>query len=119
MLSGLVLVAAVVVWLSTRPGLSTKARMLGSDLAVNQKMQPPAQPDEAELQQKSNENQDITDRQQTTSLHTVRKGETLSDISYEYYGSANEWQKILNANSHNLKNPNKLKPGTKLIIPRQ
>ena len=49
--------------------------------------------------------------------HTVRKGETLSSISYDYYGSANKWQKIFKANRRILKNPHTVRIGTKLIIP--
>jgi len=49
----------------------------------------------------------------------VGDGETLSDISKEYYISASEWQKILNANKNATKYPNKLRPGAKLIIPEQ
>lgn len=50
-------------------------------------------------------------------IHSVQRGDTLSGISYKYYGSSNKWQKILDANRSILKNPNKLTPGTKLIIP--
>ena len=53
----------------------------------------------------------------TQKFHIVRKGETLSEISYKYYGSANKWQKILDANRNVIKDANKLNPGTKLIIP--
>lgn len=54
---------------------------------------------------------------ETTRFHIVRKGDTLSSIAAQYYGSANQWQKIVAANSKTLKNPNKIAPGTKLIIP--
>lgn len=65
---------------------------------------------------------DLTIREQTEKIktekfHIVRKGQTLSEISYKYYGSANKWQKILDANRNILKDPNKLQPGIKLIIP--
>ena len=53
----------------------------------------------------------------TQRFHIVGKGETLSDISYKYYGSANKWQKILDANRNVIKDANKLRPGVKLIIP--
>ncbi len=52
----------------------------------------------------------------TTRVHTVRPGETLSAIAEQYYGSANAWRKILDANK-TLKDANKIAPGTKLIIP--
>ena len=54
----------------------------------------------------------------TTRFHIVRRGENLSAISQQYYGSANKWQKILDANKDTLKDPNKIAPGMKLIIPQ-
>jgi nucleoid-associated protein YgaU len=53
----------------------------------------------------------------TTKFHILRKEETLSTVSQQYYGTPNKWQKILDANKNVIKDPNKLQPGTKLIIP--
>lgn len=50
-------------------------------------------------------------------IHIVRKGETLSGISYKYYGSAGKWRKIFEANRDLVKDANMVMPGTKLIIP--
>ena len=50
-------------------------------------------------------------------FHVVEKNQTLSAISRIYYGSPNQWQKIVNANPDLIPNPNKIKPGMKLIIP--
>ncbi len=58
-----------------------------------------------------------TERIKTEKFHIVRKGQTLSEIAYEYYGSAGKWQKILDANRETIRSANKLAPGTKLIIP--
>ena len=49
--------------------------------------------------------------------HIVRQRETLSAISMQYYGTPNKWQKIADANKDVLKDPNKIRPGTKLTIP--
>ncbi|MHC4753561.1 MAG: LysM peptidoglycan-binding domain-containing protein [Planctomycetota bacterium] len=47
--------------------------------------------------------------------HIVGRGETLSAISEKYYGNIKGMQKIIKANK--IKNPDKLSPGTLLIIP--
>ena len=49
--------------------------------------------------------------------HIVLKGETLSEISYKYYGSASKWRNILDSNPETIKDANKIQPGMKLIIP--
>ncbi|NLH17205.1 MAG: LysM peptidoglycan-binding domain-containing protein [Phycisphaerae bacterium] len=50
-------------------------------------------------------------------IHVVAQDETLSRISLRYYGTSGQWQKILQANSSILKDPTKIKPGMKLVIP--
>jgi nucleoid-associated protein YgaU len=50
-------------------------------------------------------------------VHLVQPGETLSGIAQQYYGSKEDWRKILAANEKTLKDANKIAPGTKLIIP--
>ena len=53
----------------------------------------------------------------TQRFHIVRKNQTLSAISHQYYGTANKWKKIFDANRDVIKDPNKINTGTKLIIP--
>jgi len=53
----------------------------------------------------------------TTKFHIVRPGESLSTISQQYYGTPNQWRKILAANAKTIKDANKIAPGTKLILP--
>jgi nucleoid-associated protein YgaU len=53
----------------------------------------------------------------TTRFHIVRRGDSLSTIAREHYGSADKWRKILAANQQSIKDANKISPGTKLIIP--
>jgi len=53
----------------------------------------------------------------TTRFHIVRKNENLSTVAQQYYGSQDKWHKIVGANSKTIKDPNRIAPGTKLIIP--
>jgi nucleoid-associated protein YgaU len=50
-------------------------------------------------------------------IHVVEPGQTLSAISTLYYGRADGWQKILEANSDLLQNPSQIRPGMRLKIP--
>lgn len=49
--------------------------------------------------------------------YTVKSGDTLSGISQEMYGSASKYIKIFEANTDQLDNPDKIRPGQVLIIP--
>jgi nucleoid-associated protein YgaU len=51
--------------------------------------------------------------------HTVESGDTLSAIAETYYGKANEYPAIFEANKPMLKDPDKIYPGQKLRIPKQ
>jgi len=121
MLLGLVLVMAVMLWLSIGPGLSPKARIqhLRNIGTVQENSGSPnnhptnssaaIQPDSTIYEQ--------TEKIKTQKFHIIRQGETLSDISHKYYGSANKWQMILDANRDEIEDVSKLQPGTKIIIP--
>ena len=52
--------------------------------------------------------------------YLVRPGDTLSSIAAkpEIYGKASAWHRIFNANRDQLKNPQHLRPGMTLKIPR-
>lgn len=50
-------------------------------------------------------------------LHTVKSGDTLSKIAKEYYGNANEYLKIFEANKPMLAHPDKIYVGQVLRIP--
>jgi nucleoid-associated protein YgaU len=51
-------------------------------------------------------------------MHEVMKGETLSKIAKQYYGDANKYRKIFDANRDQLSNPDLIKVGQKLRIPQ-
>jgi nucleoid-associated protein YgaU len=52
-----------------------------------------------------------------TQTYTVNKGDTLSKIAKEFYGSANRWHEIFDANRDQISNPDLIKPGQVLKIP--
>jgi len=49
--------------------------------------------------------------------YTVKKGDTLGEISSKVYGTSKAWHRIYEANRDSLKDPNHLKPGQVLRIP--
>jgi nucleoid-associated protein YgaU len=50
-------------------------------------------------------------------MYTVKAGDTLSKISKQFYGSANDYMRIFNANKDQLSDPDKIKVGQELKIP--
>jgi nucleoid-associated protein YgaU len=49
--------------------------------------------------------------------YTVVKGDNLSKIAKHFYGKANAWQRIYEANKDTIKDPNLIYPGQVLEIP--
>jgi nucleoid-associated protein YgaU len=49
--------------------------------------------------------------------HVVAKGDSLSKIAKQYYGDANQWQRIYDANRDQISNPDLIHPGQNLKIP--
>jgi len=49
--------------------------------------------------------------------YTVQPGDSLSKISKQFYGDANKYMNIFNANKDKLSNPDQVKVGTELVIP--
>jgi LysM repeat protein len=68
------------------------------------------------------ENEVVADIQATdTSIYgkyTVKSGDTLSAISKRFLGSANRYMDIFNANKDQLSDPDKIKVGQTLTIPK-
>ena len=50
-------------------------------------------------------------------VYTVAAGDSLSKIAKQFYGNANEYMKIFNANRDKLNDPNTIKVGQQLVIP--
>ena len=49
--------------------------------------------------------------------YTVQSGDTLSKIAKDFYGNANEYNKIFEANQDKLSSPDKIQVGQELVIP--
>ena len=54
---------------------------------------------------------------QQSRTYTVKPGDSLSKISQQFYGAANEYMKIFEANRDKLSDPNRIQPGQELVIP--
>jgi len=49
--------------------------------------------------------------------YTVQRGDTLYSIARKFYGDGKHFRRILDANQNKISDPNKIKPGTNLVIP--
>lgn len=49
--------------------------------------------------------------------YVIQKGDTLSHIAKRYYGNANKWPTLFEANREVIQNPDKIFPGQKIRIP--
>jgi len=54
---------------------------------------------------------------QNTQSYTVKSGDTLSKISKQFYGDANEYMQIFYANRDKINDPDKIQVGQELKIP--
>jgi nucleoid-associated protein YgaU len=50
-------------------------------------------------------------------IYTVAAGDNLSKIAKHFYGDANAWSRIFDANRDQLTDPDRIKPGQMLKIP--
>ena len=120
-LLGLGFVTCLAFWLSTSKSLTNQTRFSKTHNVESKQTVAEQQP-RFEMNLPDSQSQHTFENQTPTNMrlkiHTVLKGETLSDISRIYYGSSNKWQKILNANRDKIKDFNKLRTGTRLTIPR-
>ena len=56
---------------------------------------------------------------QTYQTYTVISGDNLSKISKHFYGEANHWRRIFDANRDILDDPDMIQPGQTLKIPSE
>lgn len=59
----------------------------------------------------------VTSPEAEAQFHDVVRGDTLSAIAKKFYGDANKYPKIFEANQPMLNHPDKIYPGQKLRIP--
>lgn len=50
-------------------------------------------------------------------IHMVVTGDTLARLAAKYYGQASQWRRIYEANQDKIRNPNRIYPSMKLVIP--
>jgi len=60
---------------------------------------------------------EAANKQPEAQFHTVARGDTLSRIAKQYYGSASKYPRIFEANRPMLSDPDKIYPGQVLRIP--
>jgi len=73
----------------------------------------------ADIQVPQSSGASVSGATQATSArtYTVQPGDSLSKISKHFYGDANQYMKIVHANSSQISDPDKIKPGMTLNIP--
>jgi nucleoid-associated protein YgaU len=59
----------------------------------------------------------VTSTVDAATVYEVTSGENLSQIATHFYGNANEWKTIFEANRDQLAEPDRVKPGQMLKIP--
>lgn len=86
---------------------------------MEQKGTPPAQ--EAQVASKTQSGKEklaqSSKPSSTAQEYTITAGDTLSRLALRYYGSAQKWPKIYEANKSTVKNPNYIYIGQKIMIP--
>ena len=65
----------------------------------------------------SNVNSQVSSTVDENTNYIVEKGDNLSKIAKHFYGNANAWKSIFEANRDQLTDPDRIKPGQILKIP--
>lgn len=74
---------------------------LHADIVINPALTAPAQPSASQQQRK----------------YTVEPGDSLSKIAQRFYGNANDYHRIFEANRDSLSDPDHIQQGAELVIP--
>jgi len=63
------------------------------------------------------EEQAVPATPQSSEEYVVQKYDTLQKISFKFYGTTKKWKYLYDVNKDAIKNPDKLYPGMKLVVP--
>lgn len=85
-----------------------------SDVQGGVKSTAPSTPPKADF---SDVQSQVSSTVDETSIYTVAAGDNLSKIAKHFYGDANAWKRIFDANRDQLSDPDRIKPGQMLKIP--
>jgi LysM repeat protein len=66
----------------------------------------------------SGRHSDSEKRKSRTHTYVIEEGDTLASISRKFYKTSSRWKEILNANKKTIDDPDNLKAGQKLTIPK-
>jgi len=58
-----------------------------------------------------------TPEERKEEYYVIQRGDTLSHIAKRYYGNANKWPELFEANREVIQDPDKIFPGQKIRIP--
>lgn len=85
-----------------------------SDVQGGVRSTAPAAPPKADFSDVQSQVSSTTDE---TTAYTVAAGDNLSKIAKHFYGNANAWKQIFDANRDQLSDPDKIRAGQVLKIP--
>lgn len=104
----------------TSPSPSNETKMGASAASHSKKVLTGGSPSNVDSGKKTNSKSDVSKNGKFESAekftYTVKKGDTLSNISQEVYGRVGRWKKI--AEHNKLVNPELIFPGQQLMIPK-
>lgn len=122
MLAGTVLCFVGVVWFCAKQQIITAPliKFESQSLVAPQSREPEKSESSVPLYNvNSDSSAEAKPTAETSIIHTVTQGQTLSDISKIYYNTPSGWKKIYEANKQQLpQGPDTIKAGMRLIVPQ-
>lgn len=79
----------------------------------------PTAPDTSPKADFSDVQSQVSSTADAATTYTVVAGDNLSKIAKHFYGNANAWKRIFDANRDQLTDPDRIQPGQMLKIPAQ